>query len=733
MIPQGLKNLPRWVCHRSKQPLDPKTGKAASSTDPATWGTYEQAQAFAALNSVDGLGIMLGDGLAGVDIDHAYTPEGPLKAAAAAVVELLGEAYYEESPSGNGLHGLGWGKKNTDKCRVKLEDGCELEVYDHARLFTVTGNTIDGSLEDVADFQTGLDAICSAYLTADVPGGAASDPRVPESEWSDQEVMGWLRGCEHCFEFISLWEGDLDYAGGDHSRADAMLIERLYYASGGDIAQTDRLFRQSGLMREKWDEMRGAQTYGERTILHRVHQGGRVRMRHRPLTEVGVAERLADRHSDKLLHISEMGWYSWDGRRLAPDYKSQVQRRTVEVVRSIYEEEAPFIPEGEDHEKMLKKLKAFALACERHATIVNITKAAERLLAALPEELDADDYVINCTNGALDLKTLKLHPHSPVDRITKQAAAAYLPGEQCPMFDKFLNEIMLGDKDLVEYLWWVLATCLTGDVSMQKFFIFYGVGANGKSVLMSVVRGYMGDYAIVAMPGTFIEKKGGDGIPNDLAALKGARLVSDIETKQSVLLNENRVKAISGNEDMSARILYHEPFTFKPKGKLVLVTNHKPIIQGTDNGLWRRIVGIPFRAVIPPEKQNPKLGEIILAAERDGIFTKAAQYCNKWLKGWTPPTPEIVKAFTLEYQQDMDVIGLFLEDCCVQGESLTVPFGSLYSAYQRWAMREGYKSALTSTMFGIKMRERGFQQVRANDEKRTRAYKGLHVVDEILM
>lgn len=283
-IPAELRELRRWVNWRrverdgklTKVPINPKTGDSASSTDSTTWSDYATARARYETDSVDGVGIVLGDGLAGVDLDGHRDPEtGVLTPLAIGVLKRLG-TYAEVSPSGNGVHALLWATKATDRCR---RDDVGVEVYDQGRFFTVTGARLTGvpffgdAPVTVEQRQGELDTLCARlFEPEESPAGSRATGAAPDHDGqaqrdalSDEEIIRLATTARNGEKVRRLFEGDMaGYVSA--SEADLALCSLLAFYTGPDAERIGRLFRQSGLFREKWDEPRGELTYGQITI-----------------------------------------------------------------------------------------------------------------------------------------------------------------------------------------------------------------------------------------------------------------------------------------------------------------------------------------------------------------------------------------------------------------------------------------------------------------------------------
>jgi len=276
-IPARLKQIPQWVGWKyverdgkpTKCPVNPATGGMADSTDPVTWGTFEQAMAAYQSDSLAGVGFVFTTeaNLCGVDLDDSVDPSsGELKPWACRVVNTL-DSYTEISPSGRGVKVFLRARKPGSRCRKACEDG-EVEVYDCGRFFTVTGRRVENVSDDVADRQAQLDEVYTAIFgpaeRAPMPALPALNPVAPQL--TDEEIIRKAsRSRRSGQKFGVLWAGRWNDHFNSPSEADSSVIFTLAFYTK-DPVQIDRIFRRSGLMRDKWDEYHGAQTYGEMTI-----------------------------------------------------------------------------------------------------------------------------------------------------------------------------------------------------------------------------------------------------------------------------------------------------------------------------------------------------------------------------------------------------------------------------------------------------------------------------------
>ena len=219
----------------------------------------------------------------------------------------------------------------------------------------------------------------------------------------------------------------------------------------------------------------------------------------------------------------------------------------------------------------------------------------------------------------------------------------------------------------------------------------------------------LGDYETKTSTDTLVEKNNSSNT-NDLAALRGARLVSAIETSAGKRLAEALVKELTGQDAVTARFLYQEFFTFLPVFKLWLACNHVPVIQGQDFAIWRRIRLIPFNVQFqdadhPTGPYKDKALSDKLKSEHEGILAWLVRGCLDWQKDGLS-TAKAVRAATGKLQQDMDVLGGFLGECCVFERNAQSTAKELYAAYCDWAARNGEKP-LSQRWFGLRLSERG--------------------------
>jgi putative DNA primase/helicase len=324
--------------------------------------------------------------------------------------------------------------------------------------------------------------------------------------------------------------------------------------------------------------------------------------------------------------------------------------------------------------------------------------------------MDKYRMALNTPSGVLNLKTGELNAHKPEYYFTNLTSVDLSSAADCPRWLMFLDEIFDGDRDLIRYIQKALGYSLTGSTAEQCAFFLYGTGKNGKSTFLDVVRDVFGDYAANIQPETImVRNNSSSAINSDIARLKGARLVTSVEPNEGVRINEGLLKQLTGDDTVTARKLYSEEFVFKPEFKLWMATNHKPIIRGTDTGIWRRIHMIPFTVAIPDEKVDRNLSHK-LKAEMTAIFKWIVDGCLLWQKEGLK-MPRAVLESVREYRKEMDVISAFVADMCRTSGS--VPAKVLYAAYAQWADANN-EYCMSNTKFGLEIAKH-YQKVKTRE------------------
>ena len=725
-FPQALKESRRWVCfNAAKTPINPATGQNAKPNDPATWGTLEAAQAAVSRFGLRGVGVLLGDGLCGIDIDHCRDPDtGVLSDMAREIIDGM-QTYAEESPSGTGVHLLFTGQKPAGACR---KSSIGLEMYDGGRYFTVTGKALNDLAIEERTAQCA--AVHAKYLAKPeapwVPAPAGVWQKVDRS---DEELLRTACAARDGERFAALYAGDWQAYYNSHSEADLSFCNLLAFWFGADVERMDHVFRTSGLMRPKWDERRGAKTYGRWTLERAVSDCQEVYtpspepdktpfadqdealralnvkygtqspaaapapgVKTYSLDDTGNARRFRDRYADRVRYNpTDKCWMVWDGARWKRDDLATIKGLADEMLDQM--DKACF---GIRDINTAGALRRHVQKSRSSRSKEAFLKEAQHLpgIPMLPEQFDRNKGLLNLRNGILNLARRELVPHDRARYITRMAQVDYDPAAQAPVWEAFIQSVT------------------GGDAQEQCMFFLYGDGANGKSTFLETLAKMLGDYCMNAQADTIAStrSRSSGAARSDVARLKGARFVTLEEGDQGATLDEGLVKQMTGGNTITARFQYGKEFEFRPEFKLVEATNHLPKIHGTDVGIWRRIRLVPFTQSIPEEKQDILLPQK-LEAELPGILNWALDGLQKWLANSQGgrrhglPACAAVDSAVSAYKQDQDRIAAFLADCTEPAEGSTVQASVLFRTYLNWCSENNEKWRMANKQFGMEVKK----------------------------
>jgi putative DNA primase/helicase len=446
-------------------------------------------------------------------------------------------------------------------------------------------------------------------------------------------------------------------------------------------------------------------------------------------TDAGNMERLVYWYGDGFKYCPQRSWYIWDGKRWAADAIGKVQQAAISTVRAIPGLEIPLAlaeldPSGENFSEIqdatIARIKQFAKSSESKKSLdamKGLSKSATGLAANITE-FDRDNWKFNCQNMTLGLYQREQHPHRPADMITSVSPVNYDPAATCPLWDKFLLEIMQGNADNIAFLQRAAGYSLTGSAAEQCMFVLWGNGDNGKSTFLEVLQYIVGDYGSAATMGMFLDTDY-DAIPNELAGLAGIRFVSASESKEGRRLDEAKIKVITGSDTIKARFLHREFFNFRPEFKIWLSTNHRPAIRGTDDGIWRRIRLVPFTWQVPKGKKDKRLrGKLI--AEASGILNWMIRGLEDYRLGdangdGLRESVDVVEA-TRSYRCDENWIAQFLEAETEPGNSFSVQAKDMYARYKTWASNGGER-VLSGIVVNRAMDAAGIKSDKPNGKK----------------
>lgn len=749
-VPVELKSLPNWVLWRleervkdgktevTKVPYNARTGGGAMANNPSTWSNFLTAYT-TMINepSYIGLGFMLSDNIVCIDLDNkdgSMTDDEFYELLKDCLKEV--PSYCEKSVSGKGYHIFAKGVLPEGYRKKK-----HVEMYDKQRFIAFTGDVVSTKYDKVIDAQAGLDVLHERYLGRKQTKTTILDDLPTSDSSSSLSVEKVLERAKNNDKFMALFEGNWKSLGFySQSEADASFASMLAFYTGKDLSLMDEIFRASKLYREKFDRKQGGSTYGRITLesalqwateiyqddmvngelveykLERELPAGEVIIfdkKHpkknpesvveKPEVEVvertitpsrytdtANAESLIIKYGDSIRYnFDNKVWYLWDGKVWKWDEKNKIKQYAEIVANEMLSlAKKNFDDTGiKNALRMLNSAGKNSMINEaQHQTGISIVNA----------ECDTEKFYLNTHSGIYDLRNGVLMPHDKELYMTK-ISSTEIDQRKPELWLKFLDEIFAGDKDLIKYIQKSVGYTLSGSIKEQMIFILHGGGNNGKSVFVDTIQTMLGDYATSVPIEVLMEKKGRGNVETTLARIKGARMIHASENDEDDQINEGLIKQITGGEQVIGRFLYGNEFEYYPEYKLWLSTNNKPKVKGTDFGIWRRLVIIPFGVTIPPERVDKDLFEK-LKNELPAILNWAIQGFDMYQKeGLTLPKSLIDEKD--KYKRENDYISNFITDRIDKKDGYRVQASVVYKEYESWCKMTNSK-LMSSIAFG---------------------------------
>jgi putative DNA primase/helicase len=720
LSPLALAN--RWVCWRletkpgdrkpTKPPYQPN-GRHAANDDERTWSTIDVAlkALINPANRFDGVGYMLmDDTIAAFDIDNCRDPTTGVIHPWAQRLISKSSSYVEITPSGKGLRIIGLGNGPHLHRKLPVGDGAlSCELYRRAKRFiTVTGNALHD--RPLAFIDALLDATLAELESKPRPNG---NDGAASADDESELLSEWLLSLLHV------------KGSGAYKTRSELLFAFLTRALRAGVAKstiakacTDTAYVGCGIFEHVREN--GGPKYIRRQIERAQAKVTEVKAEHL-LTELGNARRLVQRYGDDLRYVHAWNsWVIWRDRHWRRDEDGMIMYLAKATVEALLRD-AININEQVKRDMTMR----FAMQSQKAAQLRNMIALAESERAVImpPDKWDADPMLLGVQNGAVDLRTGSFREAQREDFITKRTGTIYDASAKCPNWDAFMLLIFAKDKDFIAHVYRCLGYMLTGLTVEEILFFLWGTGLNGKTTFRETIFSLMGDYAFAADASLVIaqdvSKRSGVATP-ELAQLPGRRLITISETNDKDFLNESRVKSITSTDTIPARDLYEKSFHFKPSHKTMIATNHKPIVRGIDEGIWRRIGLWPF--IVKIQNADKNFREKKLMPELPGILNRMLEGLRDYQKVGLAP-PKIVRDATAEYRGDMDLIGRWIDECCTLDPKSKVASALLYDDYKNWAEAEvGFY--LSAVAFGRNLSDRGFEPIYVN---RRRGFRGLKI------
>lgn len=723
-IPPGIQKRGRFCLYRleRKTPNAMKPDKVpykqdgtrADPSNPADFCSFDEALAAYNSGGFDGIGIGCFDKVGMADLDGCVH-DGKLDEWAQEIVDEL-DSYTELSPSGTGLH-IFFLIKNFfyDKERYYINNRkTHLEVYVPGathRFLTMTGQCIHGT--EVMERTEQLKGVLEKYMVR--PQADVTLPKVtaPGSFLSDSSVIAKMQTSKRGEKAKALWEGTIP-DGKSHSEADMALAEILAFWCGGDIEQMDRLFRQSGLMRDKWDRPQSGSTYGWLTlekavrsctafyspvltpatddfndIVLKLTELDLVNNQRYRNNDIGNGRLFADVFKDIARFVPERKkWFIYDGKHWVSDIATLA---VMELGKDL--SDALLIYAATIRDEALRKLfldntKHWQQRRWRETYI----KEAQSIYPVSMERFDSDIYLFNCDNVTIDLRGGTARSHAPDDFITKISPVSYDPEARYERFETFIDEVMSQDTDKARFLQKALGYGISGDTRYECMFFLYGeTTRNGKGTLMESILRVLGDYGKAVRPETIAQKHNvnSQAPSEDIARLAGVRFANISEPSRGLVLNAAQVKSMTGSDTQNARFLNENSFDFEPQHKLYINTNYLPVITDMTVFSSNRVFVIPFDRHFEEWEQDRTLKQDFKKPEVQSAILNWLIAGYRMLRQEGFRKPKAVEDAINSYKHDSDKIAQFAEELLEADPNGEVRTGILYDTYRRWCEGNG--------------------------------------------
>lgn len=748
----------------TKVPYNPRTGAMARTNDPSTFADFNTAMKSYAIGGWDGIGYRVSEGIGAIDIDHCIREDGSLNDVAASILGIFPDAYFERSPSGTGLRGFFRLSPDFayDKTVYYINNRKHgLEVYLPGvtnRFVTVTGDMFrNGAVTRNDDaLRTLLDTFMKRSTRV------SSKTVEPVSYLDDEGVIAHASASESGDKFKALYAGNWEEGYDSQSDADMALVSILAFWCGNVEEQIDRIFRTSGLMRDKWDRMTGDRTYGLITIRNAVATNSAVYtpiqdstaeddfddiegdaeneqlmfepdLTHVSLTleemqphtnpryqrdEIGIGYAFADYYKPIARFDRERGiWYVFDGKVWQPDENALAVAELAKRLADRLYTFALQIKDEDTRNRYIKRVQKLQMRKNRR-TMIEDAKSVYPVPHAI---FDRNTDLFNCQNGTLNLTTGEFRPHDPADFLTMMSGVTYDPNATCPRWEQFISEVMCNDADLALYLQKALGYALTGDTSLECLFILYGATSrNGKGTTMETFLKIMGDYGKTSNPEMLSTKFGNtnaSGPSEEIARLAGVRFVNISEPEKKITFNAALVKRMTGNDTLNARFLHENSFDFKPNFKIFINTNYKPSVSDMTLFYSNRLKLIPFKRHFEEHEQDKGLKAFF---STDVCLSAIFNWCYEGYKRFRSEgleDPAAVSQATKEYQEESDRIGQFVDAWLEEGEAFEVRTSAAYKLYGEWCDKYGYRKENSTNFNNAIQRFFPIVRKRPNDTK----------------
>jgi putative DNA primase/helicase len=747
--PACLRARAQWVCWKyvqrgdkwTKSPVNPHTGEIDDANSAATWGTFDEAIAtLRRSRDLAGIGFVFtaDDPYCGIDLDDCIDPStGEPKPWGQQIIDSL-SSYCEISPSGTGVKIFIEGIKPGERCRHAYHDG-EVEIYDRGRFFAVTGQKLPESASTVVARQAELETVYEqVFGPAHDDGGSGADQLdlAPPAALEDDQILDIASRSRSGAKFQELWSGTWQPSFKSHSEADSSLMFMLAFYSK-DPGQLERLFRRSGLMRDKWDEKHGARTYGQITIdkaLATITQqyqpratrntiarsdapGGDAGLGGEPQpgtidpatdrlilssartlpTAQAYIQRFHHHPEGRTLHHYAGMLMEWRGNRYVEVEDDAVRCRLLPWMHTgvrMVKDPRSGQWNAEDFPANPSTVKS-ALESIRASTHLPVTTVSPCWLGDAQGRPDPRE-ILPCRSTLLHLPT-STHL-APTPAFFTFGALDYDPDPSAKVPEQwltFLGQLLGEDYQAWDLLQEWFGYCLTGDTSLHKMLLLVGPKRSGKGTIARVLTHLVG-VGNVAGP-TTSSLAGSFGLQPLIG--KSLGIVSDARfSGENIQTVVERLLCISGEDTLPIDRKHMTSVTLKLLTRFMFLTNELPRLSDASGALAGRFMMIRLNESFYG-REDKSLTEKLLA-ELPGILNWAIAGWRRLRERGHFVQPSSVEETLADLEDLASPVGAFVRERCVIGAGHRIWVDRLYSAWKTWCEEDGRTSVTTKQTFG---------------------------------
>lgn len=722
-IPEEMKMYKAWLVHKEKTPYSPLYPYQKCNIGPDC-GTFEQAIEALGTGNFDGIGFQFNNTpFTGIDLDH-HIEDGEFDEFAMDIFKKL-DSYTEYSPSGKGIHIYVKGK--LPSCVKDSKNG--IEIYSEKRFFTVTGNIVKGSSREIAERPSEIKELYRQYKKNEIINitSLSEYDYTPDSR-TDEDLIELIIEKDRSGNFKTLfYDGNISSYGNDDSSADFALLNILAYWTNGEAERMERLFNQSPLAnREKWKKRKD---YRERTINKAINL-----FKTETITKA-IKGAISGKNEGRI----ERKWFYTEKGRFLHDKFGKFLITFCHICRLQVNEQ----PQGGgltgplmfyNHESgVYMQFNLYAdkiirtLLSELKTNKVNEVK--EYIKAMAPVKQIEQPQAIAVNNGILDPYTGELISKSPDVVTTCHIDVIYDPHyKNAPELSKFFKNLFGDDKEMINFIYEIMGYTLSPTNFMQKLFILWGTGGNGKSGFLYLLENIIGS--------TYVSKEKIYNIYSNrfrTAELQGKMINIDHDMESSAINQTADLKKIVTGDPISCERKGQNPFVLYPRVKLFIAANTLPKICDNSQGMQDRVLIIPFlRYIRGTTRDDFIISRIMESEEEKGVlFYNMVLGLQRLRKNRSFSIPPIVKEYTNNYFIDIDPVALFTKACeagdvTYNGKTISIERESamdVYHCFNRWCSENRYKIDIPNNVFGKEMKRLGYDNMqRRIDGKKIRLY-----------